>query len=844
MSKAVAFKVGDKVSIEPSNLTGTIKFQGPTKFAKGRWIGVHLDKPEGKNDGSVNGVKYFSCPAGHGIFVKPEAVSKPKPEGALLSPRGAASPSSGPAKGLNRSMSISSLDFDPNSLILGTAHEDLFDAAKDYENFHFLQILVEEDGVPVTGTDQFGNTALHVVSAQGGGQKCLSNLRYLLDKGLEPYLHQKNIFGQTAVMCAAVNKRWEVVEFLVTIGADVISKGQGDTLPSVWDSCQNIPAAMTALHTGLDKQRELRAQGKLNVAPLRHKTSTLLQALFKTAHAGDLRYVKMLVEDRDFNVNTTDSEGNTVLHWIASDPKRLNVMKYLVSKGGRINIRNKVGDTACLVAARGRAWPVMQYLVSIGSSISIKDEKNQKSVFKYAQANLISRKALADGLAEKKTMNLAGVDQDETAAEVKEDDYERENFAEERAAEAAAAAAAAADEKGENPAEAAAAAIASMPDSAAAATARSVLSLDNADTISEADSAAPALPGDSPQVNFDLTKNGVAPAPEDDVSSTNGDGAEDAAAEREMPINENWATASTVSDVDNFRSEQEVLDDLRHSGNPNPQNSDTHVSAGTFSGICVGRKKDKNKGKVCKVAVNDNGMLVQYKKGAWYKRKDCVDEYKWSDQMSLRKMDETTLVVVLDPSQGISIKISPCQPDVLEEFIWKHIWISVFETSVSEAQALFLQYENFCNQTLDSIRDRVSLRTALQQEYRQLLVQKGGVDEERKRNLIARQENNNKEVGELVSRFVDIRHQGETLLETFEKMYEALERRANVEEQRKKEFSNKEMFHKAADVKNDQEQIRAQMDQVAGDKQRVLELYETMKQAELQYGHVGNDYSY
>ena len=43
---------------------------------------------------------------------------------------------------------------DDNVLILATAHPDLFSAAKDYENMHFLKILVEEDGIPITGTDE------------------------------------------------------------------------------------------------------------------------------------------------------------------------------------------------------------------------------------------------------------------------------------------------------------------------------------------------------------------------------------------------------------------------------------------------------------------------------------------------------------------------------------------------------------------------------------------------------------------------------------------------------------------------------------------------------------------
>ena len=45
----------------------------------GKWIGVVLDDAVGKNNGTVQGKKYFSCEENHGIFVRQSQVSKKSP---------------------------------------------------------------------------------------------------------------------------------------------------------------------------------------------------------------------------------------------------------------------------------------------------------------------------------------------------------------------------------------------------------------------------------------------------------------------------------------------------------------------------------------------------------------------------------------------------------------------------------------------------------------------------------------------------------------------------------------------------------------------------------------------
>lgn len=49
---------------------------GETKFATGEWAGVILDAFHGKNDGSVAGVRYFTCEPLKGVFAKPAKLTR------------------------------------------------------------------------------------------------------------------------------------------------------------------------------------------------------------------------------------------------------------------------------------------------------------------------------------------------------------------------------------------------------------------------------------------------------------------------------------------------------------------------------------------------------------------------------------------------------------------------------------------------------------------------------------------------------------------------------------------------------------------------------------------------
>ena len=49
-----ALQIGDRVQVSGDRV-GTVRYIGLTDFATGEWVGIELDDPLGKNDGSVMG---------------------------------------------------------------------------------------------------------------------------------------------------------------------------------------------------------------------------------------------------------------------------------------------------------------------------------------------------------------------------------------------------------------------------------------------------------------------------------------------------------------------------------------------------------------------------------------------------------------------------------------------------------------------------------------------------------------------------------------------------------------------------------------------------------------------
>ncbi|KAF8763627.1 Kinesin-like protein KIF13A like protein [Argiope bruennichi] len=98
--------VGESVMISPYNKTGVVAYLGPTHFAPGPWAGVELDTPTGKNDGTVNGTRYFDCKPRFGIFVRPDKLVVDRRGRDMRAARSSSASLNGPTKRSREDVSV------------------------------------------------------------------------------------------------------------------------------------------------------------------------------------------------------------------------------------------------------------------------------------------------------------------------------------------------------------------------------------------------------------------------------------------------------------------------------------------------------------------------------------------------------------------------------------------------------------------------------------------------------------------------------------------------------------------------------------------------------------------
>ncbi|KAI9824593.1 MAG: hypothetical protein M1832_001683 [Thelocarpon impressellum] len=68
-----AFQLGQAVKLQDGRIA-RVRYLGSAHFAAGEWVGLELETATGKNNGEVQGERYFDCKPAFGMFVRPAAI--------------------------------------------------------------------------------------------------------------------------------------------------------------------------------------------------------------------------------------------------------------------------------------------------------------------------------------------------------------------------------------------------------------------------------------------------------------------------------------------------------------------------------------------------------------------------------------------------------------------------------------------------------------------------------------------------------------------------------------------------------------------------------------------------
>ncbi|KAG8743386.1 hypothetical protein FRC12_015061 [Ceratobasidium sp. 428] len=101
--------------------------------------------------------------------------------------------------------------------------------------------------------------------------------------------------------------------------------------------------------------------------------TTVTKNIWIAAGDGDLARVKELVEEQGMSPNAPDDViGYTPMHAAASYG-HLNILEYLIEKGGDVNVTDEEGDTPLYTA---ESVTVAQFLVEHGAQVDIKNSED------------------------------------------------------------------------------------------------------------------------------------------------------------------------------------------------------------------------------------------------------------------------------------------------------------------------------------------------------------------------------------------------------------------------------------------------------------------------------------
>jgi uncharacterized protein len=233
-------------------------------------------------------------------------------------------------------------------------------------------------GASVDARDRFGARPLS--HAARFGHLEMANL--LLARGAP--INARNLAGATALFFAAEGGHVPVAQRLIELGADVNLTGRSGISPVAAAAYAGSDAIVEALIAHGADERVADETGKPPI-------------VYAAARAR-LDIVKRLL-GRNIDINARYQHDLTLLMWASgpdekvAEAEAIEVVRYLVDAGARVDDRDARGRTALMIAAEGGHAEIVALLLARGADQSLKDQAGKRA------ADLTTLSSLRERLA-------------------------------------------------------------------------------------------------------------------------------------------------------------------------------------------------------------------------------------------------------------------------------------------------------------------------------------------------------------------------------------------------------------------------------------------------------------
>lgn len=261
---------------------------------------------------------------------------------------------------LSKAQSLNiSTNFTPKNFLLSVYKNDIQAVAV---------MIASNFDVTTMFSEFFNGTCLHLVASYGN----LTMAYLLISRAIsQNYFNLMDNESRTALMCAVLSKKDDILKMLIDFGGDVQLKGpEGMTVLHIAAKLGNLTAVEIILNRAVNTMSRLKFDKFLNCFD-----DGNWSALFWAVEYGCKEIVSCLLQS-GAGVNLRDKQNNTVLHWAALANK-IEVITPIVQSKCSMNYQNVNGDTAFHIACRQSNASCCLILITFGADLYLKNNANE-----------------------------------------------------------------------------------------------------------------------------------------------------------------------------------------------------------------------------------------------------------------------------------------------------------------------------------------------------------------------------------------------------------------------------------------------------------------------------------